>query len=174
MDKNNNYKVTFRPLLAEDMEMRTRWLQNPLVSKNLGWQNRKGTTLDEQVAWFNRYKNDNNDQRFIIEVDTVPVGIVGLTDINPVDMNAMLYIIIGEDNYRGLGIGKRSCEYIINYGFSKLGLHKIFLEVNSFNEPAINLYHSLGFKEEGRLKEKLLVAGDYFDEIYMGLTPMVS
>lgn len=170
--KMNNIKdqcIRFRTLDVKDIEIRTKWLQNPLIMKNLGWQIRKGTTYDDTKRWFDNYVKNEYDQRFIIEINKSPVGIVGLTDINPIDKNAMLYIIIGEDDYRGQGIGRKACEFIINYGFNNLKLHKINLEVNSYNNFAIRLYKSLGFVEEGCLKEQIYLDNTYHDEIYMGL-----
>jgi len=169
MSYKPDIRLTFRPLEAADLELRTKWQNNPIVGKNLGWQIRKGTTIAEAKEWFKSYVNNKNDQRYIIEANNKPVGIVGLTDINPIDKNAMLYVIIGEDSYRGQGIGRKTCEYIIDYGFNKLHLHKIWLEVNSYNKTAINLYESLGFQQEGCLKEQIYLEDKYYDEIYMGL-----
>ena len=169
MTKLKNFTINYRPLKSSDLGLRTSWQNNPEVAKNLGWQIRKGTTLEEARSWYEGYSQNENDQRFIIEADNKPIGIVGLTDINPLDKNAMLYIIIGEDGYRGKGIGRKACEHIINYGFKELKLHKIYLEVNSYNKPALSLYKSLGFTEEGVFKEQILLDGAYFDEIYMGL-----
>jgi RimJ/RimL family protein N-acetyltransferase len=161
--------VTFRPFEESDLELRTKWLQNPAVADNLGWQNRRGTTLEEQKKWYENYKDNDNDHRFIILADDIPVGMVGITDISPVDHNGMLYVLIGEDDYRGNGIGRKACEFIIDFAFGKLKFHKLFLEVNSYNSKAIALYKSLGFTEEGRLTEKVFYKGKYYDEVYMGL-----
>lgn len=169
MNKNIDIKLTFRPLEASDLELRTKWQNNPNVGQNLGWQIRKGTTLEEGKEWFKGYVNDESDQRFIIEANGKPIGIVGLIDINPVDKNAMLYIVVGEDEYRGLGLGRRACEFIIDFGFNTLKLHKIYLEVNSYNKNAYNLYKKLGFVEEGCFREQIFHQGKYYDEIYMGL-----
>lgn len=165
----HNFKITYRPLEASDLEVRTKWLQNPLVSKNLGWRVRQGTTLSEQKNWFEKYQSDESREIFVIEADGRAVGTVGLTDINPVDRNAELYLVMGEDDYRNKGIGREACEYIIQYGFESLKLHKILLIVNSYNAPAIHLYKSIGFIEEGILKEDIFFEGQYFDEIYMGI-----
>ena len=169
MDKKPDVKISFRPLIESDLRLRAKWLNNPAVKDNLGWQIRKGSTFEEQKAWFEGYAKNENDQRFIIEADGKPVGIVGLTDINPVDKNGMLYIIIGEDGFRGLGLGRKGCEYIIKFGFNNLKLHKIYLEVNSYNQNAHKLYEKLGFREEGRFKEHIFFNGQYYDEIYMAL-----
>ncbi|MFA6082079.1 MAG: GNAT family protein [Patescibacteria group bacterium] len=162
-------KITFSPLKLEDIKLRTKWIQNPKVKANLGWQIRNGVTHKDNVRWFNRYQKNKYDKRFTVKANGIPVGLVGLTGQNPVDKHAELFIMIGEDEYRGLGIGRKACEYIIKYGFEKLKLHKIFLAVYSYNLPAINLYKSLGFEVEGVLKEQVFYDQKYQDEIQMGL-----
>jgi RimJ/RimL family protein N-acetyltransferase len=66
-----------------------------------------------------------------------------------------LFIAIGEDDYRGKGIGKIAMAWIINYGFKKQKLHKINLGVIKDNTPAVNLYKSLGFVVEGEMKDEV-------------------
>jgi ribosomal protein S18 acetylase RimI-like enzyme len=70
--------------------------------------------------------------------------------------------------YRGRKVGRR----LINATVEKarmLGLEKIELGVFSSNEPAIALYRSLGFQEEGRKKRGRFVDGIYDDVILMAL-----
>ncbi len=47
------------------------------------------------------------------------------------------------------------------------GLHMIELSVFVNNEIAIKLYKSCGFKEVGRIPEKIRYKGEYVDEIVM-------
>jgi ribosomal protein S18 acetylase RimI-like enzyme len=70
--------------------------------------------------------------------------------------------------YRGQGIGRRLIEATIEAARS-IGLEKIELSVHATNEPAIALYRSLGFEEEGRRKRAWLVDGVYDDIILMAL-----
>jgi ribosomal protein S18 acetylase RimI-like enzyme len=70
--------------------------------------------------------------------------------------------------YRGRKIGCRLIEETIGKA-SRLGLEKIELSVHASNEPAIALYRSVGFEEEGRKKRGWLVDGIYDDIILMGL-----
>jgi ribosomal protein S18 acetylase RimI-like enzyme len=69
---------------------------------------------------------------------------------------------------RGQKIGRRLIEATIEAARS-IGLEKIELSVHATNEPAIALYRSLGFEEEGRKKRGCLVDGLYDDIILMAL-----
>jgi diamine N-acetyltransferase len=59
--------------------------------------------------------------------------------------------------------------FIIDHGFKKLKLNKLYLDVFVANTPAVKLYKSVGFKEEGLLKEHGFVEGKFLDELVMAL-----
>lgn len=164
------FEIKFRPVRRSDIKLRTKWLNNPEINQGLSWHYREvSTTLKEQKEWYERYSKDKYDKRFIIVANGKPVGIVGLTDISPVDKNGMLYIFIGEDRFRGRGIGTAALKFIFDYGFNKLKLHKVGLISNSYNVRAIKLYKSLGFQDEGSQKEQIFYKGKFYDLVYMGL-----
>ena len=56
-----------------------------------------------------------------------------------------LYDINVMEQYRMGGLGTKICKTIINEGIRK-GADTAYLQVASFNEKAIHLYRSLGFK----------------------------
>jgi L-amino acid N-acyltransferase YncA len=70
--------------------------------------------------------------------------------------------------YRRRNIGRRLIEATIEKAML-LGLEKIELSVHASNEPAIALYRSVGFEEEGRKKRGWLVDGAYDDILLMAL-----
>ena len=74
-------------------------------------------------------------------------SVMGFTlfDINGADSFAHLLKILVNPNVRGLGIGKA----LLNKALDELklrGIKDFFLEVEEHNNPAINLYESVGFK----------------------------
>ncbi|MFI5356550.1 MAG: GNAT family N-acetyltransferase [Opitutales bacterium] len=70
--------------------------------------------------------------------------------------------------YRRQKIGQRLIEATIKRA-SEIGLEKIELSVHASNEPAIALYRSIGFEEEGRKKRGWFVDGIYDDIVLMAL-----
>ena len=94
---------------------------------------------------------------------------MGLTNISKVNQNAEIFIAIGEDNYHGKGIGKIALNWIIDYGFSKLNLHKINLSVYEYNPRAIRLYQSLGFINEGEMQDEVFFDGKFHKLLLMAL-----
>ena len=58
---------------------------------------------------------------------------------------------------------------MVEYGFSRLNLHRIDLGVFAAHQAAVRCYERLGFKVEGRMREDLFRSGEYRDRLWMGL-----
>lgn len=160
-------KVGYVELIRDHLSYREKWLNDQEVNRYLGHQVREGTDKLFHQKWFDKYEVDESRKIFLIELNGKPVGQVGLLDINPLDKNAGLYILIGEKKYWGKGIGSKAMEFILDYGFNKLNMHKIWLEVHARNKNAIKLYEKFGFVIEGVLKDNVLYEDGYDDEIRM-------
>jgi RimJ/RimL family protein N-acetyltransferase len=63
-------------------------------------------------------------------------------------------IMIGAAHH-GHGHGSDAVWWILNWDFQSAGLHRIGIESASFSTAAIRLWKSLGFKEDGRVREAL-------------------
>ena len=72
-------------------------------------------------------------------------------------------------NNRRQGIGKEMMFMLIEES-RKLGAKKIILDFNESNIAALKLYEKLGFVEEGRLRNQIIVNGQYLDLIIMALS----
>ena len=162
-------KILFRPLTRLDLPDRVRWFSDPEVSMFLGDSVRNGTTLQQQRKWFKKQKDSKGSSFFVIEVDKKPVGNIALIEINKIDKNAGVFIVIGEKEYWGCGVSQKALEYITKYGFRKLLLHKIWLQVYEPNIAAIKCYEKFGFEIEGEHTEMVRLDDEYFSEIFMGL-----
>lgn len=92
---------------------------------------------------------------------------MGLSNISKTNGTADASIIIGEEKYHRKGIGQRSFEYLLDYGFTKLNLQKINLGVFEENKAAINLYQKLGFQIEGVLKREAFFCGEFHNQLLM-------
>lgn len=76
-------------------------------------------------------------------------------------------ILIFNPDYIGKGIGVDATRLVVNYGFQRLNLHRIWLGVNEDNVGAVKCYKKVGFKEEGRREEELYCYGEWRDAINM-------
>ncbi|KAM7217789.1 Acyl-CoA N-acyltransferase [Rhypophila decipiens] len=71
--------------------------------------------------------------------------------------------------YRGKGYGAEAINWALDWGFRWGGYHRIGLTTFSYNTRAIRVYRSLGFVEEGRVRESLLLDRKRYDEIIFGM-----
>jgi ribosomal protein S18 acetylase RimI-like enzyme len=80
-----------------------------------------------------------------------------------------LTIAVHEGHQRR-GIGRALMNALLQWARSTPSVDKVELQVRSTNEPAIALYRSLGFVEEGRKTKRLKIGpGHYIDDVYMAL-----
>lgn len=113
----------------------------------------------------------NNEIIFAIrdlEKDTL-LGITGFENIQWNNRVATIFVGIGDESYRGKGIGKEAMSLTIDYGFNELNLHKLQLTVLGYNSAAIGLYESLGFVKEGVFREFILRDKQRYDLINYGI-----
>lgn len=57
----------------------------------------------------------------------------------------------------------------LDYGFVRMGLHKVAAETVAANVPARLLLERLGFRQEGLLREHARLAGEWVDVVWYGL-----
>lgn len=75
-----------------------------------------------------------------------------------------------EKSYWGKGYAKEAIKIVLRYYFRELRYQKVNAYVYSFNEKSLRLHESLGFQQEGRLRRMVYTNGDFYDEIYFGMT----
>lgn len=98
--------------------------------------------------------------------------IVGLLNIRPYEAsrhkdNATLGITV-KKAYWSKGIGRRLMNKAIEF-FDESSLHRLEIMVVKDNERAVHLYRSLGFEEEGTLKEFHRIDDKYYDVLVMAI-----
>jgi len=152
-----------------DIPFRVKWLNNSNANKFVGDNIGETTTLKKQKEWFDNYQKNKNKKFFTITDNGKPIGFMGLSNINKVNKNGDLFIMIGDDDYRGKGVGKIVMNWLIDYGFKKLKLYKINLGVIADNVPAVKLYKKLGFKIEGTMIDEVRYKNNYYDFYSMAL-----
>ncbi|HSR65892.1 MAG TPA: GNAT family protein, partial [Xanthomonadaceae bacterium] len=58
---------------------------------------------------------------------------------------------------------------MLGWGFGTLGLHRVEADIDPRNEASRALLLRLGFRSEGRLRERYRVDGEVSDTEYFGL-----
>lgn len=95
-------------------------------------------------------------------------GVCAIEEIVWPHRAAWISIALGPD-FHGKGFGKDTMQLLVRYGFNELNLHRLSLTVFSYNQAAISLYESLGFKHEGTYREFIQRDGKRYDMHLYGL-----
>lgn len=139
--------IRLRPLEERDLKKRVGWFNKPDIYKNLILNEK--LNLEQTIQWFKRSKKDENRQDFVIEtLQGYPIGSVGFRKINKEDCSACYYIVIGEKKYWKKGVGTEASKILLQRGFGKLGLKKIWSTVRASNKASLGLLKKLGFKKQ--------------------------
>ncbi len=80
-------------------------------------------------------------------------------------------VLIGEKDLWGKGFASDAVQTLCSYAFDTLSLRKLTGGTAANNLGMISCFQKLGFREEGRLREKLLMSGSYVDQLLFGLFP---
>lgn len=128
-------------------------------------------TRARQLRFFrDMYCSKDSFQLAIVDIKNgVLIGTVGLHKIDLINRNADISIIVGNKKYWGKGNGRESVELVLKHAFDKLNLHKVSAGMAEDNIASFKLFNSLGFRQEGRLKEQNFANGKYQNIIKLGL-----
>jgi ribosomal-protein-serine acetyltransferase len=99
---------------------------------------------------------------FVIILDEVPVGRIGLHHLNIQNKNAAIGYWLTK-NAEGKGIISRSCKVIITYAFQELGLHRIEIKAAVDNLRSQAIPKKFNFTKEGILRQAELVNNKFLD-----------
>lgn len=110
---------------------------------------------DEHAKWFPSTEFDTNNSRYrIAELDSVPVGWMGLTRIESRHRSCEWGGYLSPDAPKGVGLGKALVCLSLEMAFEDLRLNRVVVEVLVGNTRALGLYESLGFVRESRLRQR--------------------
>jgi len=163
-------KVCLRPVFKEDLQKDyLRWINDRSNDGLTGHALFPHTLADLESFFMSRIKDKRTLWLAIIKKENDRhIGNIELSDIDLINGNAE-YKILLDKNEQGKGLGYEASKLILDHGFKKLNLHRIYLGVHQDNKAALGLYKKLGFKVEGTLRQHFHRAGQYKNIIVMGL-----
>ncbi len=106
---------------------------------------------------------------FVIEVEGVMIGSIGLFKRNHRQQSNEFGISIYDPAYIGKGYGTDAIQVLLRWAFRILNIRRIWLTVTAHNQRAIAAYKKCGFVVEGTLREHIFENGQFVDLIHMGL-----
>lgn len=160
-------KIMLRPVELEDSRILSAWLNDRDTNKGLDII----YPLSKRYADnFTLEAEEEKKKVFIIDdEDYKPIGIVIIDKIKWEYRHCEVGIAIYKKEKRQKGYGKDALKTLLEFIFNDMNLELVYLNVLEENTLAVNLYKSLGFVEEGILRNRYFRDGKYFDVISMSI-----
>jgi UDP-4-amino-4,6-dideoxy-N-acetyl-beta-L-altrosamine N-acetyltransferase len=153
-----------RPMMASDLEIVLAWRNHPEVRRYMYTQHE--ITIDEHNRWFAQAVKNPQWHLLIFEPDAIPLGFINIHQTGPGGI-AEWGFYAAPDAPKGTG---RSLGHAaLRYAFVEAGLYKLCGQALAFNERSIRFHRTLGFKQEGILRQQHYDGEHYHDVLYFGL-----
>lgn len=157
-----NENVSVREFTCVDIERKVRWINDSENNQFLHYD--IPLSIEKTTQWF--YNRDTKTRcDLVIEYEGVPVGLIGLLNIDRVHQKAECYISMGETQYKHKGIATSAMNLIFKMAFEVYGLNKVYLNVDSDNFIACRLYEKVGMRREGVFIQDLMHRGHLIDRV---------
>ncbi|WP_434641789.1 GNAT family protein [Thermoanaerobacterium thermosaccharolyticum] len=160
-------KCYLSPMNVDDYEKYTEWVNDMEVAAGMLFASKMITSSKEKEI-VETLSKEYNFAIVDIKTDEL-IGNLGFPKLDYINRVAEVGLFIGNKEYWGRGYGQEALNLALDFGFSILNMHNIYLRVYSYNKPAISCYKKVGFKEAGRIREAKRIAGERYDEIIMDI-----
>ena len=151
MDKSSCYvsnRLAFRGIRKEDAPLIVEWRGDP--DNYRFFLNPHPITIEEHLAWFERYLEDEARYDFLIlDENRTPIGVVGLSNITA-DSCEVNYIV-GAKEARGRGFASEAVEAMTRIAFDELGVESVFARILVGYEASEHVVRKAGYEEFERV-----------------------
>lgn len=161
--------VTLRAPRPQDVAERLALGHSPEIVRMFGDDPNTIPPLTEEAAKRWVAGLSEHPHAWVVEHDDRMLGAIRLDALDEHDRRARLAVGLYDPNKLGMGLGREAIRLVLKHAFQELGLHRISLRVVAYNIRAIRCYSACGFVEEGREREAAFVAGEWHDDVIMGL-----
>lgn len=168
MKEIRSNRLLLRPFVDSDIENVFKGLSHPDIIKHYGVSFDRLESTKEQMNWFADLEKNGTGMWFAVtsKDDTTFFGAGGLNNVIKAHKKAEIgFWLLPE--FWGQGIMKEAMPMICNYGFDKLGLHRIEGFVESDNQNCKKAMAKLNFQHEGTMKDCEIKNGKFISlDIY--------
>lgn len=160
-------QVELRALEPTDLELLYTWENNPAI-----WKVSNTIVPFSKFVLHQYLENQHLDifttkqLRLVIQTKLgVAIGLIDVFDFDPINARAGLGILITNEEYRGQGNARESVQLMVQYLFSHLSLHQVYVNIEASNEASLHLFKSAGFKLIGVKKDWNKRGNQFEDEL---------
>lgn len=156
--------ASIRPMREDDLERVLAWRNHADVRSHMLQSREIGR--DEHRHWFDAASRDPSRCLLVVDEGPAAIGFVQYSSVAPGGIAIWgFYAAPGAPRGSGRNLGTLG----LAYGFQTLLLHKVCGEVLADNQSSLGFHKSMGFREEGVLREQHKVGESYMDVVRFGL-----
>lgn len=163
--------IKLRYFKNQDIGLKVAWINDKQINKYLHYD--LPLCEDRTLNWYQSILNNGSREDFVYELcladRNIPLGLIGLINIDNINKKAEFYIVNGEKKYWGKGYATIATNSFLTDMFLKHNLNKIYLYTEIENKSAQKLFEKIGFKQEGLLKNDLIFNSRNIDRYIYGL-----
>lgn len=153
-----------RPMVHADLALVLSWRNHPEVRRNMYTQHE--ITLNEHQRWFERSLPDPKKHLLIFEVNLEPLGFVNFNESENGGIAEWGFYVAP---YALKGTGRQLGHAALSYAFNQVKFHKVNGQALAYNERSIHFHKSLGFEQEGILRDQHFDGECYHNVICFGM-----
>jgi UDP-4-amino-4,6-dideoxy-N-acetyl-beta-L-altrosamine N-acetyltransferase len=153
-----------RTVTEGDLPMLLAWRNHPSVRQFMFTQHE--ISLDEHLRWYEKVSQDTTRQLLIVHDTNTPIGYV---QFNSVKLGGISHWGFYKSPNAPKGSGHKLGGVALTHAFSTLHLHKVCGQAIETNQASVAFHQSLGFQQEGFLREQHHHNGTYHSVVCFGL-----
>lgn len=165
-------RIRLRAVEPEDAATFFFWNLNSETARVLDYLWAPGS-LEATREWAQRTATrENKDDTLFLVIEDHDGNAVGMISTHAVNrrVGSFAYGLSVSEEYRGRGFASAAILLVLRYYFEELRYQKVTVTVYACNPPSIALHEKLGFQLEGRVRRTVYTQGQFFDELFYGMT----
>ena len=167
MNAMTGITIKLRPLEREDLRFVHQLNNNDSIMRY--WFEEAYESFAELQQLYERNIHNQTERRFIVaDPGGEPAGLIELVEINHLHRRCEFQIAI-HPSFQGRGYAWQATRIAMDYAFSVLNIHKLYLHVDKDNARAVRIYERCGFLREGCFRQHVLKGGERQDVYAMGI-----
>jgi RimJ/RimL family protein N-acetyltransferase len=162
-------KVYLRAAVPEDIIDAHHWLTQSDPDSIYPHISRLVSPTEAAEIYRRQDKNELDLTLMIIKkADDEPVGLISTSNFNPLNRSSEITVLIDPDKRRK-GLGKDALKTLSKYLFFQRGLNRVYAQFGDFNKPALKLFDSVGYKQDGTLRQHHFYKGEFHNSLVYSL-----
>lgn len=164
MSESSSVTSQIRPMVQADLERVLAWRNHPEVRRYMYTQHE--ISLDEHQRWFVRALTNPKKHLLIFEANEQALGFVNFNETESEGIADWGFYVAPD---APKGTGRQLGHAALGHALKQLNFHKICGQALAYNERSCKFHQSMGFQQEGILRDQHFDGMRYHHIICFGL-----